>query len=280
MNNLGFLAALGAALFWGSYMVPFKRAGVSNLKLFQALLAFGIGLSGLAISLILGYPLTLNPYGLLSGVLWALANMVGLAAVANLGLSRSVPLMSSLVVISSFLWGAFVFRELPAGVAAGAAGILLIIAGVVLVSLTEKIQSHNVKAGLILATLAGLIWGSQLVPLKWGNVSTRDFFFSVCLGIALTGLLVFVLFRGKFKKGMLLPGFLSGFVWNIGNLLSLLAVSLIGLAKAGPISQATVLVAIFWGIFYFKEATTLKIKLQILAGATVLMAGIFILGSA
>lgn len=280
MLNLGVLLALGAALCWGSYMVPFKRVGVSNLKLFQALLAFGIGLSGFAISIILGYSLTLNPYGILSGVLWALANMIGLAAVANLGLSRSVPLMSSLVITSSFLWGAMVFRELPSGVAVGALGILLIIMGVVVVSLTENSQSRDIKKGLILATIAGIIWGSQLVPLKWGNVSTGDFFFSVCLGIASTGLLVFVLFRGKFQKGMLLSGFLSGFVWNIGNLASLLAVSLIGLSKAGPIAQATVMVSVFWGVFYFKEATTLKNKLKILAGAVVLLAGIFILSSA
>lgn len=280
MTNPGLLAALGAAVFWGSYMVPFKHSGVSNLKLFQALIAFGIGLSGFVISLILGYPITLNSYGLLSGVLWALANILGLSAVSNLGLSRAVPLMSSLVVIFSFLWGAVVFKELPSGVAVGALGILLIVLGVVVVSLTGSSQSRNIKKGLILATLAGLIWGSQLVPLKWGSVATRDFFFSVCLGIALTGLLIFALLRGKFQKGMFISGFLSAFVWNIGNLLSLLAVSLIGLSKAGPIAQTTVLVSVFWGVFYFKEARSLKIKLQILAGAGVLMAGIIILGTA
>lgn len=103
MINLGVLAALGAAASWGSFMVPFKKSGSSNLIQFQALIAVAIGFSGLIFSLVLGYPLTLNVYGLISGSLWAVANALSLGAIMNLGLSRAVPLMSSLVVIFSFL---------------------------------------------------------------------------------------------------------------------------------------------------------------------------------
>lgn len=280
MTNLGFLAALGAALAWGSYMVPFKKSGSSNLIQFQTLIAAGIGFSGLIASVVLGYPLSLNLYGLLSGVLWAIANAISLIAILNLGLSRAVPLMSSLVILSSFLWGALAFHELPKGFTLGLLGIGLIVLGVIIVSSTENMESRNVRKGLLAAIAAGLIWGSQLVPVKVGNVATRDFFFPVCLGIFLTGFLIAVINRVKFRKEAVGSSLASGVIWNIGNLLSLISLSLIGLAKAGPTSQAASLVAVLWGLFYFKEITRRRQKAQVLIGALILISGVITLGFA
>ncbi len=278
MNNLGFLAAIGAALSWGSYAVPFKASHSSNLIQYQALMAIGIGLSGLLISLMLGYPLNLNAYGLLSGVLWAIANAISLVAILDLGLSRAVPLMSSLVVVSSFLWGALVFHDFPAGLLIGFLGVGLIVVGVVLVSSTGNMESQNVKKGLLAGALAGLIWGSQLVPLKVGNVATQDFFFPVCLGIFISGLLIFVINKDKFNKGVVGLSLLSGVVWNIGNLLSIFSISLIGLSKGLPITQSASLVAVLWGLFYFKEITKRRQKIQVLIGAIILIGGVVTLG--
>ena len=280
MENWGFWAAIGAAVCWGSYMVPFKKSHSSNLRQFQAMIAVGVGISGLLLAPVLGYPLNLNIYGLLSGSLWAVANAASLVAVLNLGISRAVPLMSSLVILSSFLWGVLVFHELPGGLAAGFVGIGLIVAGVVIVSITGNIQSQNIKRGLITAISAGLIFGSQLVPLKMGSVATKDFFWSVCLGIFLTGVLIALALKTKFKNESVKMGLLSGVIWNIGNLLSLISVSMIGLSKAGPISQLAVLVAVVWGLFYFKEITKPKHRVQVLIGAMVILIGVVTLAMA
>lgn len=278
MVNLGFLAALGAALAWGSYMVPFKKSGSSNLIQFQAIIAIAIGFSGLIFSLILGYPLNLNIYGLISGVLWAVANAISLIAIMDLGLSRAVPLMSSLVVIFSFLWGALFFHELPGGLILGFLGIGLIVTGVILVSSTGDMVSRNAKKGLLAGIFAGLIWGSQLVPNKLGNVAVEDFFFPVCLGILITGLVIALLLRVKFTKEAIGASLVCGIIWNIGNLLSLIALSLIGLSKAGPVSQISALVAVLWGVFYFKEITKSRQKIQVLIGALILISGVILLG--
>ncbi|MBI3109613.1 hypothetical protein HYZ06_01090 [Candidatus Daviesbacteria bacterium] len=280
MENLGFLAALGAALFWGSYMVPFKISKSQNLLQFQALMAVGIGLSGLLISLILGYSLTLNMYGLLSGVLWASANAISLVAILNLGLSRAAPLLASLVILSSFLWGALVFGELPTGITMGFFGIGLIVLGVILVSTTGNTHSQNVKKGLLAGIVAGLIFGSQLVPIKVGNVATRDFFFPVCAGIFITGILISQAMRVKFKNEAIKESLSSGFIWNIGNLLSLISLSMIGLSKMGPVSQSAILIAVLWGLYYFKEITQRKQVMQVLSGAVILLLGVVILGLA
>lgn len=287
MNNLGFLAALLTALCWGSYMVPFKksclpagRSGSLNLIQFQALMVVGIGISGLFLSLILGYPLSLNPYGLLSGALWAIANTIALVAISSLGLSRAVPIMASLVITLSFFWGALVFNELPSGLLTGFSGIGLIILGVILISMNGSSVSNNIKKGLLATVVAGVIWGSQWVPLKVGNVSTADFFFPFCLGIFVSGIIIYVAKKAKFKKEAVKESLLSGLIWNIGNLFSLIALSLIGMSKMGPISQVAVLVAVLWGLFYFKEVVNTKARLQVLIGAMILLGGVAILSFA
>ncbi|MDO8573204.1 MAG: GRP family sugar transporter [Candidatus Daviesbacteria bacterium] len=278
MANLGFLAALGAALAWGTWMVPFKKSGSSNLIQSQALIAVAIGFSGLIISLLLGFPLNFNIYGLISGVLWAIGCAISLTALVNLGLSIATPLLSSLVVLSSFLWGALVFHELPGGLMLGFLGMGLIVAGVIIVSSTGNMTSRNAKKGLLAGVIAGLIFGSQLVPIKIGHVSTADFFFSVCLGIFITGLLIAFIMRVKFERKAIGSSLFCGVIWNLGNLLSLVAVSLIGLTKAGPVSQVAALVAVLWGVFYFKEITKRRQKIQVLIGAAVLVGGVIVLG--
>ena len=280
MNNLGFLLAIGAALCWGTYIVPFKKSQSQNLLQFQALMGTGIFISGFIASILFDYSLQLNVYGLLSGFLWASANVLSLTAVLNLGISKAIPILASLVILSSFLWGALVFGELPSGLIIGFAGIGLIILGVILVSTTTNTQSQNTKKRLFTAILAGIIFGSQLVPLKVGNVATKDFFFSVCLGIFLTGLLIALFKKTRFKNEAVGLSLLSGIIWNIGNLLSLVAISLIGLAKAIPISQSSTLIAVLWGLFYFKEITQRKFRIQVLIGAAILLLGVIILSLA
>lgn len=280
MENLGFLTAMGAALAWGSYVVPFKKSGSSNLIQFQALMGIGIFFSGLIFSQLAGYSLGLNVYGLSSGVLWAMANAVSLVAILNLGMARAMPLISSIVILSSFLWGALAFHELPSGMATGFIGIGAIIVGVILVSTTGNTQSRNIKRGLLAGVLAGLIFGSQLVPLKAGNVAIKDFFFPVCFGIFITAMIIAFITRLRFKNEAIKLSLISGIIWNIGNLLSLISISLIGLAKGLPISQSATLVAVLWGLFYFKEITLPKYRMQVLIGAIILVTGVIILGLA
>lgn len=280
MENLGIVVALGAAIAWGIYPVPFKISKSKNLIQFQLLTGAGIFLSGLIISLFFGYSLNLNPYGLFSGVLWGIGNAIFLTAIFNLGISKAVPIASSLVILSSFLWGVLVFGEIPSGVTVGFLGIGAIILGVILVSTVGSAQSQNIKKGVVAAILSGLIFGSQLVPLKIGHLATKDFFFPMSAGIFLTGLVIFFVKKGKLKHESLGLGFLSGMIWSIGNLLSLVAISLIGLAKAIPVTQSSTLIAVLWGVFYFKEIKLKRDKVQILIGAIILLLGVMILSRA
>lgn len=280
MNYLGFLLALGAAFCWGTYMVPFKISKALDLAFYQLLIGIGILVSGVIISLLFHFPLTLNSYGLFSGFLWALASSIFLTALSNLGLSKAAPIASSIVIISTFLWGVLVFGEIPAGLILGFIGILLIILGVVVVSTLTSDQSLNTRRGFSAAILAGLIWGSQIAPLKIGQIETQNAFFSMCVGIFLTGICLSVIRKVKFTKKAVSAAITSGVIWNIGNLASLISLELIGLSKTFPISQSANLVAILWGVFYFKEIRSRKEIARILIGAAILLTGILILSIA
>lgn len=280
MENLGLLAALGAALAWGTYIVPFKRSPSADLVQFQAVMTVGIFIFALVVSLILGYPLTLNVYGIIGGFFWASANSISLKAVSDIGLSRAMPIWVSLVILTSFVWGATVFSELPSGLRMGILGIVLITLGVVLVGSTGNVENKNIRRGILLSLLSGVLFGTQLVPLKLGNLEPASFFFPMSVGIVLFGIGLALFKQIKLKNEAISSSLLAGVIWNIGNLLSIIAVSLIGLAKGFPLTQSAVLIAVLWGLFYFKEITSRKQVTQVLIGAVILLLGVIILGLA
>ena len=262
---------------WGSYMVPFKKSKSSNLIQFQALMTVGAFIFALIVSLIFKLSLNFNFYAILSGIMWASANAVSLVVVSDLGISRGISVWVSMVILTSFLWGSLFFKELQAGLLIGFLGIALIVSGVILVSLTGNLESKNTKRGLMLAVIAGVIFGSQFVPLKLSNLSSQAFFFPMSFGIMVVGLAVAFFKRVRFKKEGIAAGLLSGAIWSFGNLLGIIAINLIGLAKGFPITQSAVLVAVLWGLFYFKEITRPRQQIQVFAGVIILLVGIFIL---
>ena len=53
----------------------------------------------------------------------------------------------------------------------------------------------------------------------------------------------------------LVTGLLSGVIYNIGNVCSILAIPIIGYKIAYPLLQCAILVSAMWGIYAFKEIT-------------------------
>lgn len=96
----------------------------------------------------------------------------------------------------------------------------------------------------------------------------------------LTGLTIALLKKVKFKNEAVFASFLSGGLWSLGNLLAVSAISLIGLSKGFPVTQSAVLIAVLWGLVYFKEITGQREKVQVLIGAVILITGIITLGFA
>jgi len=102
--------------------------------------------------------------------------------------------------------------------------------------------------------------------------SLQSGFFSSSLSIFAIGIPLLLISR-RFIKKELAAGILSGGLFNIGSLAVLIAVGLVGITVAYPISQTATLFAVSWGILYFKEIVHRRHIIRVIIGAGLIMCG-------
>jgi glucose uptake protein GlcU len=152
--------------------------------------------------------------------------------------------------------------------------------------------------GLISALLCGTWGGSCLVPMHYSKGDTDGLGYVISFG---TGALIVTIFIwiirfsymvAKLKsikegyavlppfhiKVMWLPGATAGTLWSLGNVGSIVAVQQLGQGVGYPASQAALLVAGLWGIFYYREVTKPKTIMKWFSSAFVTIFGILLLG--
>ncbi len=131
--------------------------------------------------------------------------------------------------------------------------------------------------GVILSVLAGIIFGSYLLPLGIFSLDPQDYFFPMSLGIMASSVLIFILSRRRLERKIFSTGMLSGIVWNIANFSSLFAVSFLGLAVGFPLTQLALFASVLWGLFYFKEfREKSKIRRIIIAGVIIFLGAVIL----
>lgn len=279
MNSefVGIIFALTAAAAWGSYLVPMKKIEPQPSPYqFQALIASGVFLSSIALVLVLGFSFTVHILGLISGVLWLIGNMFAILSMKHIGLSRMYPMVATASLIS-FLWGTIVFHELRGALFLGIAGVIAIIAGASIIVAASKAAEKGNRRGILYATIAALCFGSQLVPFKLSGLSTGEFFFSMSLGVLIAGWVIFFIKFKKIDTPFMYRGLISGGVWSLGNLFSMLAVASLGLAVGFPLTQLSVFFGVMWGVFYFKEIGAKRNISKIIGGTLLLFIGSILL---
>ena len=130
----------------------------------------------------------------------------------------------------------------------------------------------NSFAGFIAAAISALGWGSYFVPMK--RIKKYDAFYFqllMCAAVFLSGLLV-PLFTGSILFSFL--GVLSGFLWALGNIMSVLAVKHGGLSRTLPVwAGCGIFVSFFWGTLFFHEITGRKNLIKLAISSIVLFAG-------
>ena len=168
--------------------------------------------------------------------------------------------------------------------------------GGVIVVCGKTFQRRNL--GLLSALLCGTWGGSCLVPMHYskGDTGGLGYVISFGTGALLVTILIWI-FRFSFmvvklqsiKEGyavlpsfhfrvMWLPGATAGTLWSLGNVGSIVAVQQLGQGVGYPASQAALLVAGLWGIFYYREVTKPKTIIKWFVSATVTIVGILLLG--
>lgn len=268
LNPLGLLPAVGAAVCWGTFFVPVRRVKVSDIWQLQGATGIGVMLFAIPVGFFSGFQVM--PAGLLSGAIWAASNILALYSVRLIGLSRTSPFLAGFSILVSFLWGVLYFNEKFSYMFLAVIAIGLLLAGLGFISSTSK-KSPVRKSGYLVAAAAGIVGGSYVIPLQ-ATHSLQSGFFSSSLAIFAIGIPLLLVSR-KFARKEMVAGMVSGGLFNVGSLAVLVAVGMIGITVAYPISQTATLFAISWGILYFKEIIHREGILRVIAGGGLILFG-------
>jgi len=148
----------------------------------------------------------------------------------------------------------------------------------------ENSSPQDYISGVMWACSVGVSGGSILAPLHYVPEYKQGLVFlpSFGTGALLMSPIVFFMYIRFESVEMpqfhvskaLLTGLFSGLLWNIGNLLSLIAIPFIGYSVAYPILQCAILVSGIWGIYVFNEIkSTSAIVVFWIGGAVLLLGG-------
>jgi len=275
LTDFGLLFAAFAAISWGTFFVPVRKVGIKNIWQLQGATSIGVLLFAIPVGYFWGFEIQLG--GLVSGVIWTIANILALYSVRLIGLARTSPLLAGSSIISSFVWGTAFFNETFDSLIFALTAIGLLLIGLQLVVNGEK-GPYIQKRGYFVAVAAGLIGGTYIIPMQ-ATQTLQSGFFSSSLSIFVIGMSMFLLAR-KFIKKETIAGIISGSLFNLGNFSVLIAVGLIGITLAFPISQTATLFAVSWGMFYFKEVIGRQRIVRVSVGALVILCGAALLAIA
>merc|ERR1711862_215447 len=154
------------------------------------------------------------------------------------------------------------------------------------------------RLGMASASINGLAAGTMSVPIHFLQPNIRGMPYSISFSTGalivnfslwITRYLYNVYLLRSFKaayhalpsfhyKEMWKSGFTSGFLWGIGNISSIVAVTWLGQGIGYSIIQSSMIISGLWGIFWYKEVTDLSAKWKWFGSAIATVSAIIELG--
>lgn len=111
---LGWMAAVGSMLAFGSFGVPIKSDAANSVDIdplvFQSYKSLVCFVTSWLV-LLAGVPFSYTPWGIVSCLFWVPGGIATVFAIRNAGLAIAMGLGGSLIVLVSFVWGIFIFDE-------------------------------------------------------------------------------------------------------------------------------------------------------------------------
>ena len=303
----GYLAAVGAILFYGSYIVPLKFV---KEDIHPILIQF---YSAVSVCILSWFVLIYNNLptdfqtiaaGAISAWIWVLGNSLSLVAIQKIGMASSVSIWAGLSIITSFVWGQSVFPDVneitDIKIAITGLGFLSIgVCGIALclknkqdddidISYSVYVHPKNTKKmmiGIVCAVMMGLLNGSLFVPLQFLIVSNDHVgrvVFLIPFGVVSLllssgfGTIFYFVKKPLIDKGIALKCLLSGVFWFVGTFCSIYAIIFLGISIGFPLTQAALIVCTIWG-FVFKEIKGRKSIIVWIFSFMFILAGIILL---
>lgn len=230
-------------------------------------------------------------WGIVAGMLWAVANTLTVFAIRNVGLSVAFPLWNVNSLIGMF-WGWLLFNELRGSgvkqrmVVLG--GVLAIVIGASVLAYSTTNHDSSVKRetamlGILAASGAALLWGTMYIPYRKAYISGMNplsfvtvFTFGelgtvFALAAIFDGGVTNVLVSLEQAKPVLFWLFLGGFCWVIGDLFQQYAAKYIGISRGIPLSNTNQLWGLAWGALVFGELAHVADSQALIVGGSLIM---------
>jgi len=246
---------------------------------------------------------------IISGWLFVLGVAASFLAIDYIGMALAQGVWAGSATLVSYFWGTIIFGEIPSSPATSVIGLVILIAGVMGIVFSDTIGKNltnhsNYEAvdeeeneddtrknaadaslywrGVVWASLVGIFGGSILAPTHYVPLESQGFAILPSFGIGTItlapALFLIHIWWTKVTPPLnmdkaFFPGLLSGLIWNVSNVMSLIAIPVIGYSVAYPLLQGAVLVSGLWGIFVFKEISKQSTIMAFWCGSAVLIIG-------
>ena len=287
MNTTAILIGLGPLLGWGLY--PTIASKIGGRPVNQIL---GSTLGTLIFALIfamvngMGLPSGMDlVFSILSGVGWAIAQIITFQSFTLIGSSRAMPITTAFQLLGASLWGVIALGDWP-GVSAkllgGLALVLIILGAWMTVWAEEKTQekaSILKKAVLLLAVGEIGYWAYSAAP-QATSIDGMHAFLPQAIGMLLVALVYSVILSVKDKEKSALAEpvsykhIFSGFFFAFAALTYLISAQpdMNGLATGFILSQTSVVLATLTGIWFLGQKKTKKEMTVTIIGLVLILA--------
>lgn len=270
----GYIAALLAAVSWGSCTVPLKKFPAISPWAFQVWMSLGVLISSAALSMVNGH-FVWNGWAVVSGLYWTSGAVLSLLAIRAEGMAEASSRWMGLSLLVSFILGIALYHE-PLHLGLGLAGLVLLLVGLLVLAPPGKSMAKSWRS-----LGAGLIFGTYLIPLRLSGLPALEFVWPMSLGIA-TGAIGIALIHRKNLSTVPLAALClgAGVLWNVANVCSILAIEALGFAIGFPLTQLSLLVSMAWGVVVFGEAPSTRERWRLAICALLIVTGAGTLGLA
>ena len=230
-------------------------------------------------------------WGIVAGMLWAVANTLTVFAIRNVGLSVAFPLWNLNSLVGMF-WGWLLFNELRGSgakqrlVVLGGATAIVIGACLLAYSTTNHdsmVQREAATLGVLAAVGAALLWGTMYIPYRKAYISGMNplsFVTVFTVGELATVFTLAAVFDGgvtnvfhslEQAKPVLFWLFFGGFCWVIGDLFQQYAAKYVGISRGIPLSNTNQLWGLAWGALVFGELAHMTDSHMFIVGGSLIM---------
>lgn len=280
LQIIGILSGFTAGAWLGAAEAPTKLVsiGVSPIVI-SLIMVVGVFLARWSVpALVLGTSYVradvrqaphLIIWAVLAGCIWAVANTLTIFAIRDIGLSIAFPLWNSNSLLG-ILWGFIFFNELRqagwrrwTGVVGGA---LVMCAGATFLAIASSTQapaSHSMT-GVWAALGAGILWGTMYIPYRkayltgMNPLSFVTFFTFGELGMMSVLAVSYIGLTPLWReltgaRDVLFWLMLGGFIWVIGDVFQQYAAKYVGISRGIPLSNSNQLWGLLWGVLVFGE---------------------------